>query len=119
MNAMKKIIFILISVLSLSAHASTSTEYESDCKYIDASKKLRFSGKCAMNFGIVGMAGKSVRYILTFPEGDEVVISVFRNGVATVNNVPAKSIRDRKRLMHIVTGSGEEYLFSSPPPDSM
>lgn len=116
---MKKITLILLSALSVSAHASTSTEYESDCKYIDASKKLRFSGKCAMNFGIVGVAGKSVRYILTFPQGNEVVISIFRNGVATVNDAPAKSIRDPKKVMHIVTGSGEEYLFSSPPPDSM
>lgn len=116
---MKKIIFLLMSALSLSAYSSTSTEYESDCKYIDSTKKIRFSGKCAINFGIVGVSGKSVQYILTFPEGNEVVVSIFQNGVATANNVPAKSMRDRKKLMHIVTGSGEEYLFSSPPPDSM
>lgn len=116
---MKKIIFLLMSALSFSVHSSTSSDYESDCKYIDATKKLQFSGKCAINFGIVGVSGKSVRYILTFPEGNEVVVSIFQNGVAAVNNVPAKSTRDRKKMMHIITGLGEEYLFSSPPPDSM
>lgn len=118
-NMKKLITAALILSASISVHASTATEYESTCKYIDSSKNVRFSGKCAVNFGIVGAAGKSVRYILTFPKGNEVTFFVFGNGTASANGVPSKSVKNSKQLMHIVTGEEEEYLFSSPSPDSM
>jgi hypothetical protein len=96
--------------------ASTSVEYEGVCQYVDAGKKVRFSGRCQISYGIVGVEGKAFRYILTFPNKNEVTVFIYPNGLATVNQIPAKTTRSNKRIT-AVTGEDEVFVFSEPSKD--
>ena len=108
---------LALSIVTTATHASTSTEYETACKYVDPQKKLKFSGKCAANFGVVGSTGRAVQYVITYPTGE--VTFLISGSEVSANNAPAKSVKNGKKSVHIVTKTGEEYFFSPPSPDDM
>lgn len=112
-------VLMLVSGMASSGLASTSAPYTTDCKYIDGQRKVCFNGRCEATFGIAGVDGRGVRYILTFPGDKEVEIWLYNHhDLASVNGVPAKVLARKARLA-IVTGENERYEFGHPPPDAL
>ena len=122
---MKKNTTVLCCALALvsfasAAIASTTVEYSTACTYADSSKKIRYKGSCQGNFGITGADPKSpVRYIMTFPNKSEITVFIYPNGLAVVNDIPAKTLQSPKGRIRLITGQDEVFEFGSPPPDSM
>ena len=99
--------------------AATATDYSGTCIYKNAAGRIGYSGKCSLNFGIVGMSS-NFRYILQFQKNSIEISGFPKNNLCMANAVPCifQNLPGSK-LMRIVTGEGEVFQFSSPPPDSM
>ena len=115
-NSIILVVLLLSSVLFSAsiASASTTIEYEAECKYFDAKKILKYSGKCHFNWG-VGMLpddGSYERYIMTYPNGVEVWIYINADGSASVNDITAKSIKSKKGYKKVLTIQGEVFEFT-------
>lgn len=109
---------VLIMMPFSTASASTTLEYDAQCKYFDAKKVLKYSGKCHFNWG-VGMVPKPndiiltyQRYIMTYPNGNEVWIYINDDDSATVNNIPAVSLKAKKGFEKVITNQGEVFEFT-------
>ena len=113
---------ILSTVLLLStaimsfpiASASTTLEYDAQCKYSNAKKVLKYSGKCHFNWGVGMGVGDSTyqRYIMTYPNGNEVWIYINDDDYATVNDIPAVSLKARVGYEKVLTTEGEVFEFT-------
>lgn len=101
------------------ASASTTLEYDAECKYFDAKTVLKYSGKCHFNWG-VGMESPDdqghiktyQRYIMTYPNSNEVWIYINDDDSATVNDIPAKSLKSKKGFEKVITNQGEVFEFT-------
>lgn len=109
---------VLIMMPFSTASASTTLEYDAQCKYFDAKKVLKYSGKCHFNWA-VGMVPKPndiiltyQRYIMTYPNGNEVWIYINDDDSATVNNIPAVSSKAKKGFEKVITNQGEVFEFT-------
>ena len=118
-NVMKNILsaaLVLIVMPFSIAYASTTLEYDAECKYFDAQKVLKFSGTCHFNWG-VGMLpdpdnDSYERYIMSFPNGNEVWIYINANRSATVNDISAVSLKSKKGYRKVRTIQGEVFEFT-------
>ena len=110
-------ILITASLLSSSAFASTILEYEAQCKYTNANKVLKYSGKCHGNWGVVMQPNDTYyeRYIITYPNGSEVWIYINSDGSTTVNNIKAVTIKAKKGYEKVQTVEGEIFEFTKAP----
>ncbi len=111
------ILMFVIAMLSLSvASASTTLEYDAKCQYTNAKTVLTYSGNCHFNWG-VGMLpdpdnDSYERYIMTFPNGNEVWIYIYANRSATVNDIAAESVNTKKGYRKVKTIQGEIFEFT-------
>lgn len=116
-NFLSVILVFLIAIMPFSiASASTTIEYDAECKYFDAKKILKYSGNCHFNWG-VGMLpdpnnDSYERYIMTYPNGNEVWIYIYANGSATVNDIAATSVKAKKGYRKVMTTQGEVFEFT-------
>ena len=107
-----------IFLSGVSSMASTTVEYTTPCKYIAASGKTQFSGRCSANFGLIGADARGIRYILTFPNKKGLEIYVYNHhNLASVNGIPAL-FSARGSSLKVVTGENEQFFFGGPPKDS-
>ncbi len=118
MRKFLSVIFIFsTALLSFSiASASTTLEYDGECKYSDAKKVSKYSGNCHFNWG-VGMLpdpdnDSYERYIMTYPNGNEVWIYINANGSASVNDIAAVSLEAEKGYRKVMTTEGEVFEFT-------
>lgn len=93
-------------------NASTTVDYSSPCKYFNAQGKLKFSGTCQVNFGTLGVQG-GARFIMTFPNGAEVII-YDKNQIASANNIPADIAIAGGNIV-VTTDEGEIFIFKESP----
>lgn len=106
----------LIPVVAL---ASTTIEYESTCRYVDSSKKVKYAGSCHGNFGLTGNQKAPAQYIMTFPNKSEITVILYGHDLATVNGIPAKKQPGPAGGFRFLTGEDENFTFGTPPPGSM
>ena len=118
MRKFLSVIFIFsTTVLSFSiASASTTLEYDGECNYSDAKKVSKYSGNCHFNWG-VGMLpdpdnASYERYIMTYPNGNEVWIYINANGSASVNDITAVSLEAEKGYRKVMTTEREVFEFT-------
>ena len=119
MNRLFAAMLLLATLTSYSvASASTTIEYDAECKYFDAKQVLKYSGKCHGNWG-VGMNPKSngimstyQRYIMTYPNGNEVWIFINDDDSATVNDIPAMALKAKLGYEKVKTTQGEIFEFT-------
>ena len=110
-------LMFVIAMLSFSlASASTTLEYDAKCQYVNAEKVLKYAGNCHFNWG-VGMLtdpdnDSYERYIMTFPNGNEVWIYIYANRSATVNDIAAESASTKKGYRKVITTQGEVFEFT-------
>ena len=109
------IFFIAMMPLSI-ASASTTLEYEAKCQYTNAKKVVKYAGNCHFNWG-VGMLpdpdnDSYERYIMTFSNGNEVLIYIYANRSATVNDIAAESVITKKGYRKVKTIQGEVFEFT-------
>ena len=110
--------YVFLSLFGV-AHGATTIEYAATCKYSDKNNRVKYQGPCQANFGVGGMTSKfSARYIITFPNKSELVIYVYENDLAIINDVPAKILTSPPKTLRFVTGEREEFQFTTPPPGS-
>ena len=108
---------VLIPMMSFSiASASTTLEYEGECKYFDAKKALKYSGNCHFNWGVGMLTDPNndsyERYIMTYPNGNEVWIYINADGSATVNDIAATSVTAKDGYEKVKTIQGEAFEFT-------
>ena len=119
---MKNILSVTLLLIMMPfsiASASTTLEYDAECKYFDAKKVLKYSGKCHFNWG-VGMESPDdqghvktyQRYIMTYPNSTEVWIYINDDDSATVNDIPAMSLKSKKGFEKVITNQGEVFEFT-------
>lgn len=113
------VLLVSTAILSFSiASASTTLEYDAECKYFDAKKVLKYSGKCHFNWGVGmnpkpnGIMSTYQRYIMTYPNGNKVWIFINDDGSATVNDIPGVSVKAKKDFEKIITNQGEVFEFT-------
>ena len=110
-------LMFVIAMLSFSlASASTTLEYDAKCQYVNAEKVLKYAGNCHFNWG-VGMLpdpnnDSYERYIMTFPNGNDVWIYIYANRSATVNDIAAESVSTKKGYRKVKTIQGEIFEFT-------
>lgn len=111
------ILVFVTAMMSFSVtSASTTLEYDGECKYFDAKKVLKYAGACHFNWG-VGMLpdpdnDSYERYIMTYPNGNEVWIYINANGTASVNDITAVSLEAEKGYRKVMTTEGEVFEFT-------
>lgn len=111
------ILVFVTAMMSFSVtSASTTLEYDGECKYFDAKKVLKYAGACHFNWG-VGMLpdpdnDSYERYIMTYPNGNEVWIYINANGTATVNDIAATSLKTKNGFRKVKTTQGEVFEFT-------
>ena len=109
------VLLLSTAMMSFSiASASTTLEYDAQCKYSNAKKVLKYSGKCHFNWGVGMGVGDSTyqRYIMTYPNGNEVWIYINDDDSATVNDIPAVSLKARVGYEKVLTTEGEVFEFT-------
>lgn len=114
-NILPATLLLATTMLSVSlASASTTIEYAAQCQYFNANKVLKYSGKCHGNWGVVAPTPDESyqRYILTYPNGNEMWIYINSDGSATVNDIPAVSLKARKGFEKVRTTEGEVFEFT-------
>ena len=119
MKNILSVTLVLIMMPFSIASASTTLEYDAECKYFDAKKVLKYSGKCHFNWG-VGMESPDdqghvktyQRYIMTYPNSTEVWIYINDDDSATVNDIPAISLKSKKGFEKVITNQGEVFEFT-------
>ena len=119
MKNILSVTLVLIMMPFSIASASTTLEYDAECKYFDAKKVLKYSGKCHFNWG-VGMESPDdqghvktyQRYIMTYPNSTEVWIYINDDDSATVNDIPAMSLESKKGFEKVITNQGEVFEFT-------
>ena len=119
MKNILSVTLVLIMMPFSIASASTTLEYDAECKYFDAKKVLKYSGKCHFNWG-VGMESPDdqghvktyQRYIMTYPNSTEVWIYINDDDSATVNDIPAMSLKSKKGFEKVITNQGEVFEFT-------
>ncbi len=111
-------IIVLCGVSQL-AFAGTTITYDAHCKYYNSSQQLKYSGSCKANWGMGmdvdnkgNMRGTYQRYILTYPNGSEVFISINSNGSAYVNNIPSIPVKAKRGYEKVMTSEGEIFEFT-------
>ncbi len=109
-------VFLTTTLAFTVVSASTTLEYDAKCQYADAKKVLKYAGNCHFNWG-VGMLSDPdndsyERYIMTYPNGNEVWIYIYANGSATVNDIPAKSLTTKNGYRKVITTQGEVFEFT-------
>ena len=119
---MKSILYpaLVLIVMPFSiASASTTIEYDGECKYFNANKVLKYSGKCHFNWGVSmespneqGHIKTYQRYIMTYSNKNDVWIYINEDGSATVNDIPAMSLKSKKGLEKVKTTQGEVFEFT-------
>lgn len=110
-----KIMIIQISFFCITtslSYASTTSDANSKCEYIDAKGDLRLSTTCIVNFGILSVEG-GARYILTFPNKTQVIIYETDKG-STANGTPSQISHGGNGRVAVVTNNGEVFVFSTP-----
>ena len=119
MKNILSVTLVLIMMPFSIASASTTLEYDADCKYFDAKTVLKYSGKCHFNWG-VGMESPDdqghiktyQRYIMTYPNSNEVWIYINDDDSVTVNDIPARSLKSKKGFEKVITNQGEVFEFT-------
>ena len=119
MKNILSVTLVLIMMPFSIASASTTLEYDAECKYFDAKTVLKYSGKCHFNWG-VGMESPDdqghiktyQRYIMTYPNSNEVWIYINDDSSATVNDIPARSLKSKKGFEKVITNQGEVFEFT-------
>jgi|26BtaG_2_1085354.scaffolds.fasta_scaffold48195_2 hypothetical protein len=114
-NILPAILLLTTTMLPISlASASTTIEYAAQCQYFNANKVLKYSGKCQGNWGVVAPTPEDSyqRYILTYPNGNEIWIYINSDGSTTVNDIPALSLKSRNGFEKVVTTEGEVFEFT-------
>ena len=119
MKNILSVTLVLIMMPFSIASASTTLEYDAECKYFDAKTVLKYSGKCHFNWG-VGMESPDdqghiktyQRYIMTYPNSNEVWIYINDDDSATVNDIPAVSLKARVGYEKVLTTEGEVFEFT-------
>ncbi len=110
------LVFLPVMMLFSIASASTTLEYDGECTYFDAKAILKYSGDCRFNWG-VGMLPDPdnryyQRYIMTYPNGNDVWIYINADGSATVNDIVATSIESKEGYEKVKTIQGEIFEFT-------
>ena len=119
MKNILSVTLVLIMMPFSIASASTTLEYDAECKYFDAKTVLKYSGKCHFNWG-VGMESPDdqghvktyQRYIMTYPNSNEVWIYINDDDSVTVNDIPARSLKSKKGFEKVITNQGEVFEFT-------
>ena len=119
MKNILSVTLVLIMMPFSIASASTTLEYDAECKYFDAKTVLKYSGKCHFNWG-VGMESPDdqghiktyQRYIMTYPNSNEVWIYINDDDSATVNDIPAMSLKAKRGFEKVITNQGEVFEFT-------
>ena len=93
------------------ADASTTVDYSSPCKYLNTSGNLQSSTTCNVNFGILGVDG-GTRFIVTFPNGAEIVVYDHLSGKAETNGIPSDVAVAGGNVV-VATEEGEIFIFRS------
>ena len=119
MNRLSTAMLLLATLTSYSvASASTTIEYDAECKYFDAKQVLKYSGKCHGNWGVGmnpqpnGIISTYQRYIMTYPNGNEVWIFINDDDSATVNDIPAMALKAKLGYEKVKTTQGEVFEFT-------
>ncbi len=115
-DLLKRLLIVVIFGSSLQAVAGTTIEYEAHCNYVNAKNVLKYSGTCKANWG-VGMFADNLsqtyqRYIITYPNGAEIVVFTYGNNEGVVNDIPAKLLAPKNGLERIKTVEGERFEFT-------
>ena len=119
---MKRLFAAMLLLATLASYsvasASTTIEYDAECKYFNAKQVLKYSGKCHGNWGVGmnpqpnGIMSTYQRYIMTYPNGNEVWIFINDDDSATVNDIPAKSLKSKKGFEKVITNQSEVFEFT-------
>ena len=119
MKRLSTTMLLLATLTSYSvASASTTIEYDAECKYFDAKQVLKYSGKCHGNWGVGmnpqpnGIISTYQRYIMTYPNGNEVWIFINDDDSATVNDIPAMALKAKLGYEKVKTTQGEVFEFT-------
>jgi hypothetical protein len=114
-----------IFTLPDSVTASTTIEAPSWCKYTDGAGKVRFAGKCTINFGVGPAAGCSdpsqpktliSRDILEFSAKSQVEIDDYCDGTETANGRPSFygfGTHAGQKIVRVLTRDGELFEYRS------
>lgn len=102
---------VLVIFNPLVAVASTTEDYSSPCKYFNSDGNLQASNTCNVNFGTLSVAG-GARFIVTFPNGAEIVVILPVDGEAETNGIPS-DIAIAGGNVVVATEQGEIFIFRS------
>lgn len=113
---MKKITLLGALAVSLSAHASTMSEYATVVRWTDAKDITQFQGKCTGRFGTTGVdPSRPVAFDLTCPSFKEAHILVYlQTKLASIDGIPARVSYPVKHTISLSTAEGETLTFVLP-----
>lgn len=107
--------FLCLLVSPLIGKASTTVTYSAVCKYTGWNKRVLYSGACQGNWGVISNGEQGTvteRYIMTMPKGNEITVYIYANGLASVNGIPARTLRASPGMIKLVTAENEIYEFT-------
>ena len=112
---MKRLSLLLCLALPLAASASTTSEYSTIVKWVDAHNITQFMGKCTARFGVVGVSGP-LAYDISCPSFKDAHVVVYPDTkLASIDNrVPARVSYPVKNTISLFTGDGETLTFILP-----
>ena len=102
---------LLLIALPSAAQASTTMEYPSPCRYIDAQDTLQVATTCNVNFGTLSAAG-GARYIVTFPNQSKITVYIQTDGTVTTNGIKSQAATAGGNVV-IATAEGEIFTFKA------
>jgi hypothetical protein len=111
---MKKLALIAALTVSLSALASTTSEYTTEVRWMDAQGITQFHGACPVRFGPIGVSGP-LAYNVSCPSFKEAHIVVYpKTKLASIDGIPARVSYPVKDTISLFTGEGETLIFVLP-----
>lgn len=101
---------------STGVHAATLAHYKAKCRLTHGAEKA-FDQWCDVGVGPETAEGKVMVYAVTLPDGHVATVREWRNGMATVDGVPARNTAFLAGWFHYVTAEDEHLVFARPPAD--
>jgi hypothetical protein len=113
---MKKIALLVAAAFSLSAHASTLSEYTTVVRWTDAKDITQFQGQCTASFGTTGVSpSRPLAFDLSCPSFRTVRVLVYRQTkLASIGGIPARVSYPVKDTISLFTAEGETLTFVLP-----
>jgi hypothetical protein len=114
---MKKIALLAAVAVSLSAHASTTSEYTTAVRWTDAKDITQFQGQCTARFGTTGIdPSRPLSFDLNCPSFKNARVLVYRQTkLASIDGwLPARVTYPVKDTISLFTAQGETLTFVLP-----